>query len=51
MELDALIIAIAANLGPAIDVQRLQSRVGVTTDGKWGSVTTRALQTYLNRNR
>lgn len=34
-----------------IDVQRLQARVGVTRDGKWGSVTTRALQTFLNLNR
>ena len=33
-----------------IDVQRLQARVGVTRDGKWGPVTTRALQTWLNRN-
>ena len=34
-----------------IDVQRLQSRVGVTRDGKWGPATTRALQTYLNTHR
>ena len=33
-----------------IDVQRLQARVGVTRDGKWGSITTRALQAWLNRN-
>lgn len=32
-----------------IDVQRLQARVGATHDGNWGPVTTRALQTWLNK--
>ena len=34
-----------------LNVQQLQYRVGVTRDGQWGPVTTRALQNYLNKNR